>query len=750
MTVTGVAIFLVAMAAVLGLFPFSPPRVMAGIPIGPEARTQKDYLKDKQAWLEGTSVAAFEKSSKKDAPWNAAAGCDDPVVLRWCGEVLVEQKDYKQAEEALRKAMPGLEKGLYPKTHTYFASQKLAEALRKRPGTMKEANQLTTTTLESLIGAVTTGEFGGTNVAMAYRQMAILFQAATSGQYDSRWTKMASALESSKDPDPWLLRMVQGSLEMGIAWRARGNGYADTVTEKGQQDFDAHMAKARGLLTEAWKLHPEFPQAADLMIGVTMCGQGNAGDTPRLWFERAVQAQADYTPAYSNMTLSIQPEWGGSNEKMEAFGLECLATDRFDTDVPLNYLVMLRGLARVIPHDGWRAVFRKPGVPENLQRLSAGLLAEKTRTKQHDWLLAEQAVAEAWCGNYENAARLMKDLPVQVDLAPNQKYWGLSLARNGWDWPMIEAEVRAFTGPQKETLHKAEELALAENVDQALLLFEQAMDASKDDPEVYRYLRERVAATRMGIHGDELRYMRWERPPLVNAAFFNYPDVVKFLVEKGTDLDARGVRGGGEGTALVHAVSRGNTSIATLLIEKGANLDLASETFLTPLHHAVRNNQADIVRMLVEHGANTTLKNDANYTALGQAIWDRHQELAKMLIPSGAAIDQPCANDYGPLCMAVQQGLPELAALLVEKGADVNAASGDKWTPLLIAAYHGDAATVRLLLAKGANAKAALGDGKTALSIAQQRNHPEVAQLLTQATDPVGIPAAPSSPKAQP
>lgn len=55
-------------------------------------------------------------------------------------------------------------------------------------------------------------------------------------------------------------------------------------------------------------------------------------------------------------------------------------------------------------------------------------------------------------------------------------------------------------------------------------------------------------------------------------------------------------------------------SIATYLIDKGADLNAADEKGWTPLHLAVFNNNAQQVGLLVKRGAKTDIKNKDNQT----------------------------------------------------------------------------------------------------------------------------------------
>ena len=65
--------------------------------------------------------------------------------------------------------------------------------------------------------------------------------------------------------------------------------------------------------------------------------EGVPGETPRLWFDRAVAARLDWMGAYTFMITSLRSRWGGQEGRAPlAFARECAATRRFDTEVPFQ------------------------------------------------------------------------------------------------------------------------------------------------------------------------------------------------------------------------------------------------------------------------------------------------------------------------------------------------------------------------------------------------------------------------------
>src|SRR5690606_9898351 len=79
-----------------------------------------------------------------------------------------------------------------------------------------------------------------------------------------------AAAEKIGTVDPWLINMMRGELEIVLAWKARGGGWANTVTEQGWEEFFRQLENARGHLAAAHAAHPEFPEAATKMITVAM------------------------------------------------------------------------------------------------------------------------------------------------------------------------------------------------------------------------------------------------------------------------------------------------------------------------------------------------------------------------------------------------------------------------------------------------------------------------------------------------
>lgn len=227
-------------------------------------------------------------------------------------------------------------------------------------------------------------------------------------------------------------------------------------------------------------------------------------------------------------------------------------------------------------------------------------------------------------------------------------------------------------------------------------------------------------------------------------------------------------------TPLHFAASRGRVSIATLLIERGANINAVDEVGYTSLRIAVDNKYKEVTDLLIAKGAYMTIHiaaalgrtNDLKSMILrGNSIDDRDYYLltplhvaskncqldtAMILIQRGADVNARDRDYWTPLHAACDRGCPSLAKLLIEHGADINARTSDvrplvSWyTPLHLAVGNcktiesdpsimaGKTALVELLIKQGADVNQIDSSGETPLYEAARRGCVGILQLLIQ------------------
>ncbi len=212
---------------------------------------------------------------------------------------------------------------------------------------------------------------------------------------------------------------------------------------------------------------------------------------------------------------------------------------------------------------------------------------------------------------------------------------------------------------------------------------------------------------------------------LLFAAEQNHADVVQLLLERGANANARnstvvaeGRRGPAAPTgglsALMLATRENGIETVKVLLKHHALVNQQSAEGHTALLTAIQNAHIELSNLLIEAGADVNLANDRGWNPLYMAI--------KMRSPEKGTMPNPYID---------MNGLYQVIEQLLAKGANVNARLLDDtevhnsirstWlaeagaTPFLRASLCGDLKVMKLLLAHGADPKIATTDGTTAL-----------------------------------
>ncbi|KAJ7434133.1 hypothetical protein B0H11DRAFT_2296458 [Mycena galericulata] len=215
--------------------------------------------------------------------------------------------------------------------------------------------------------------------------------------------------------------------------------------------------------------------------------------------------------------------------------------------------------------------------------------------------------------------------------------------------------------------------------------------------------------------------------PLYVCCEGGYIEGVRFLLEKGADVNAEG---GQFGSALQAACYRGNTDVVQLLLENGANVNAQGGESGNALQAASVHGNPDVVRLLLEKGADVNAEGGQFGSALQAACYRDNADVAQLLLKNGANVNAQSGEYGNALQAASADGNPDVVRLLLEKGADVNAEGGKYGTALQAACWCSHMDTVRLLLQNGANVNAQCGRYGTALQAASADGNPDVVRLL--------------------
>ena len=146
------------------------------------------------------------------------------------------------------------------------------------------------------------------------------------------------------------------------------------------------------------------------------------------------------------------------------------------------------------------------------------------------------------------------------------------------------------------------------------------------------------------------------------------PRVKEMLGRDGSLVSARSPDGF---TPLGLAAYMGRPDVVRFLLSKGADVNYAApETGFTALTGAVNENQTETVRVLVEHGADVNHRyEDIRFSPLMNAAFNGNLEIARTLVDRGADVNARTTDGKTPLSIAVEKGNEEVAAFLRAHGA---------------------------------------------------------------------------------
>jgi len=206
------------------------------------------------------------------------------------------------------------------------------------------------------------------------------------------------------------------------------------------------------------------------------------------------------------------------------------------------------------------------------------------------------------------------------------------------------------------------------------------------------------------------------------------------LPDRGRRLEIKGGM-----TPLLYAARDGQAGPARLLLDAGADVELADANGIRPLLMAVLNNNLDVARLLLAKGANVNADDFWGRSPLWAAVEYRNLDMNNN--------DQDSPTDNG----VERAPILEFIKVLLDAGANVNVRTRElppsrRWlyslndvswvdftgqTPFLRAALSADTATMRLLVERGADPNLPTLAGTTPLMAAAGVNW-VVAQTYTE------------------
>lgn len=140
---------------------------------------------------------------------------------------------------------------------------------------------------------------------------------------DSTWEKQLTALKQWEEtkPNSILAKTALMSFWTRYAWKARGSGWANTVTDEGWRSFEERLKKAQALMDKADSLAQTCPT---LYREKLILARGNSWKREQMEtaFAKCIKLFPTYTAAYAYKYAYLMPRWGGEQGEGETFLME--------------------------------------------------------------------------------------------------------------------------------------------------------------------------------------------------------------------------------------------------------------------------------------------------------------------------------------------------------------------------------------------------------------------------------------------
>ncbi|CAG8493773.1 21989_t:CDS:2 [Racocetra persica] len=158
----------------------------------------------------------------------------------------------------------------------------------------------------------------------------------------------------------------------------------------------------------------------------------------------------------------------------------------------------------------------------------------------------------------------------------------------------------------------------------------------------------------------------------------------EFLLDNGSDVNAA------DEAYWTPLHIAGNLAVTEKLLQLGATVNAQNEMGLTPFlhkkyfirHYAASKNRIEIGTLLLERGADLNIRDQNNQTPLHRCAVCGYTVFVKLLLEKGARPNVADKVKNTPLHLACEEGYGDCALVLIENGGDITLENEQKQTPL--------------------------------------------------------------------
>ena len=229
---------------------------------------------------------------------------------------------------------------------------------------------------------------------------------------NEEWENQIAALQAwaTAKTNSITARVSLARVLTAYAWKARGGGYAGTVTDKGWQLFGERLNQAKGVLDEAKGLKEKCPVFWTTMMKVALGLQLDKSNFNSI-FDKAINFAPDYQAFYMQRARYLMPRWNGNQGELES-DLEKSADKIGGEDGDMLYARVVWGIHNEASSEN---IFKENGF--SWERVDHGFKIIEKRFPDSLAAIGEHAYLASYAGNRETAREYLKKTEGKADLA---------------------------------------------------------------------------------------------------------------------------------------------------------------------------------------------------------------------------------------------------------------------------------------------------------------------------------------------
>ena len=160
------------------------------------------------------------------------------------------------------------------------------------------------------------------------------------------------------------------------------------------------------------------------------------------------------------------------------------------------------------------------------------------------------------------------------------------------------------------------------------------------------------------------------RTPLLWASLSSSGEFIETLIDLGANVNAQ--RSDDKVTPLILSAGWNNFMAVNLLLDHGADANIASVDACTPLHLAVMKGNQNVVKLFLEKNALVNTQDADGDSPLHTAVSKGFFYITKLLVKKGSNVNLQNKEGRTPLFLGVMNKHKQLIKLLIENEADVS------------------------------------------------------------------------------